>query len=266
MYRGNKPEGNGRYAITSVQNALKVLKLFDAQNVQLSLIEISKLSGISKSTTLRIVFTLVQEGFLKQDETSKKYELGIEIVRMGLSAFDSLDLNRIASARLKKLADETGLIVQMAILNKNELILTLKILPKVGFSRALSSHIGGSMPIWCTGIGRLFLANMKEEKAREILNSCELKQYTPNTILDRDEIMRLVKTAAKEKSIITSSEHENGIISICYPIYDHTNKMIAGFSASGIREVILDTDINRIKDAAKKASEDISNELGYHLQ
>ncbi|MGX8700814.1 IclR family transcriptional regulator [Caproiciproducens sp.] len=266
MYRGNKPEGNSRYAIASVQNALKVLKLFDAQNMQLSLIEISKLSGISKSTTLRIVFTLVDEGFLKKDEISNKYELGIEILKMGLSVFDSLDLNKIASSKLKKLADETGLVVQMAVLNKKEPILIQKILPKVGFSRTLSSHIGGSMPIWCTGIGRLFLANMKEEKAREILNSCTLKQYTPNTILDRDEIMRLVKKAAEEGFVIINSEHENGIISICFPIYDHTNKMIAGFSASGIREVILDTDINRIKDAAKKASEDISNELGYHLQ
>ena len=46
------------YTISSVKKALDILKLFDDQRPELTLSEISELSGIGKSSMLRFLYTL----------------------------------------------------------------------------------------------------------------------------------------------------------------------------------------------------------------
>ena len=55
------------YTISSVKKSLDILKLFDEQHTSLTLSEISEMSGMGKSSTLRFLYTLLQD-FVSRDK------------------------------------------------------------------------------------------------------------------------------------------------------------------------------------------------------
>ena len=117
------------YTITSVKKALDILKLFDDQHPSLTLSEISERSGIGKSSMLRFLYTLLQEDFVAYDEVTKKYSLGIELYRLGLMKFNSLDLRKIARRHLQTLSNELNMICYVGIREGDTLAMVDQILP-----------------------------------------------------------------------------------------------------------------------------------------
>ena len=98
------------YTINAVKKAINLLKLFDDENRELTLSELSSMSGIGKSTMLRMLYTLNVEEFIDYDEETKKYSLGIELYRLGELKFNSLDVRKISKRYLQKLCDANNLI------------------------------------------------------------------------------------------------------------------------------------------------------------
>ena len=72
-------ERESQYTISSVKKALKVLKLFDSAHKSMTLTEISERADMRKGTMVRVLTTLEEEGFVRYDEISKRYSLGMSI-------------------------------------------------------------------------------------------------------------------------------------------------------------------------------------------
>lgn len=85
-----------RYTISSVIRALRVLKLFDRNHRSISLTEISAMSGLTKSSALRIMESLESEGFVKRIDNSKKYKLGLELYMISKEGYDFSSLQAVA--------------------------------------------------------------------------------------------------------------------------------------------------------------------------
>ena len=253
------------YSITSVKTALNILKLFNKVNQPLSLTEICARTGLNKSTALRMVYTLNEEGFLVLSEETKKYKLGTYALQLGLSALYSLNISKIAEPLLKQLADETGFLVQMAIYENNHTIIIAKIYPltKSPFNYRLASDVGGVMPTYCTGIGLLFLSQESDEYIRNYLDEIELISYTSTTETNVDKIMERISLIRSQGYAINNGEYDEGVLSICRPIYDHTHRMIAGISLSGMREMLYHSDFEKLKSLTQITAMKISQDMGY---
>ena len=253
------------YTITSVQRALEILKLFLPDNHALSQQEICSLTGLNKSTVLRMVYTLREAGFLKMSEETKRYTLGTTAMRVGLAALDSLSLAKVAEPILHKLSNETSFVTHLGIFESNKVVVIAKTFPDDHpFSIRLQSTVGGILPTYCTGIGLLFLAQESDETARSVVESCDRIAYTSTTETDVEKIMTRIREVRQQGWTINNGEHDEGIVSICYPIFDHTGKMVLGMSLGGIREVIYRQNFDKLKEAARRAAKEISWELGYY--
>ena len=66
-------------SVQSVERALKILTLFSHRQPVLGISELSRLMNLPKGTVHGLTRTLVQHGFLKQDEQTRKYRLGLKI-------------------------------------------------------------------------------------------------------------------------------------------------------------------------------------------
>lgn len=86
-----------------------------ASTADVTLSDLSQLSGIGKSSMLRFTYTLLQEDFLSYNPETRKYSVGLEMYRIGLSKFNSLDVTKFARRHLQKLADEMGMICYIGI-------------------------------------------------------------------------------------------------------------------------------------------------------
>ena len=78
-----KTEPRRRERLSSVATAMRLLKAFSEDEVEIGISALAKRLGIAKSTVHRLAVTLVAEGMLEQDRDSGKYRLGVALFRLG---------------------------------------------------------------------------------------------------------------------------------------------------------------------------------------
>ena len=70
-------------AMQTIDRSIRILKTFTLEDNVLSLADLHRKLGLSKSSLQRILNTLVLNGFLDKDEKKKTYQLGIELYFLG---------------------------------------------------------------------------------------------------------------------------------------------------------------------------------------
>lgn len=252
------------YTITSVKKALDILKLFNDQHTSLTLSEISEMSGIGKSSMLRFLYTLLNEDFVSYDEVTKKYSLGIEVYRLGLLKFNSLDVRKIARRHLQKLSNELNMICYVGTREGDLLAMVDQILPSsVPAWTQLTVQSGGTSELYSTGIGRLFLAQDSDAAVERYLDRIQLKKFTDTTITDRQALMELIRQARTDQFSGNIGENEPHIYSLCAPVYGASGKMVAGVSLCGLQDVVCSDQYDSYLDQIRQVAAQISRELGY---
>lgn len=255
---------DSRYTIASVQRSLMILKLFNSERNKMTLSELSRLSGINKSSILRIITTLTQESFLKYDEISKRYSLGIELFRLGTVFGETMDLRNISREYIEKVSDETGLIVHLGILEESHVVIIEKLLPKqFRDSIAMVSKVGGVVPLHCTGVGKVLLSFQDDSKIDKLLKGYEYKKYSDKTISSYDELMAAIKTIRKNGYGINDGEHEPYIKCYTFPIFNYNNEIVAAMSLTGVVEKMNTYDSEYLVNTLREVTLKISSELGY---
>ena len=252
------------YTIAAVDRALKILKLFDANHSKMTLIEVSSLSGLNKSSVLRILYTLRQNDFIKYDERTKEYSLGLSVFKLGNCAYYSMDISKISKPYLHAIANKTDMVIHLGVMEQESVVIIAKVYPdkEIVWPR-FRSNVGGIMPAYCTGIGRLFLAHLSPEKLEYYFEHVELKRFTPTTVTAREELDALIAAARENNVDFCDCEHEAFIYSISAPIYDISGKMIAGVSIGGFREMFTDEVIRDSVELVKSVGCKISRDFGY---
>lgn len=252
------------YNIQSVQKALRILKIFLGENdKQMTLTEISNEINLTKSSTMRLLFTLQNEGFISYDESTKKYSLGLMVVRLGMSKYENLDWRTIVVRYLQELSNENGLICYLSIRDEYSLVYLAKVFPKsVPTWAQLMVQPGATSRLYSTGMGRLFLAHFNEEELRRYFEMTEREKITERTIVDREELLEAIRLAGKMNIAVNDCENEDYIASICAPILNGEGKMVAGISICGIRELVLGDNRNKLTEQLRSVAKTISEEVG----
>ena len=256
------------YTIESVQRALKVLKVFDCDNQDadcaFTMMEIVSKLGYNKSTVLRLLYTLQAEKFIRFDSQTKKYSLDVEMIRLGTSAKNSLNILKIAKPYLKELSANTRLVVYFALIYEDQIVIVDKIFPSsVTTIPYMTAQIGLPLPIYSSGIGRLYLGEKTEQEMRCILSKVNIVPFTQYTVTDVDKIIELAKEAHENGVAYCKHEHEDYVSSICYPIRDNSGMMVAGVSVGGVMEQVEGENKPIYEKHLADAASRISKAMGF---
>ena len=99
---------------------------------------------------------LVKRGYLKQDTLTKNYALSVRFLELGTIVQEQFDITSIAGPYLKRLMLETRESVNLAIQDGNMVVYIDHI--KSDYSMLqLFTKTGAQAPLYCTGVGKLFL-------------------------------------------------------------------------------------------------------------
>lgn len=93
--------------VDAALRALKILKVFSQATPELTLSEIAVHTGMVKSTTLRMLLSLVEEGFVTVN-ANRRYMLGPEVYRLGCCYAENFDLEQRIRPRMKALVRDAG--------------------------------------------------------------------------------------------------------------------------------------------------------------
>ena len=104
-------KSDANYRLSSLERVFDVLECFSVDRRSLSLAELTKLTGFNHTSLKRIVFTLARRNYLRQDVTTRKYQLGMKLFEFGGLVYKSISLRAATDSLLTQLSDETGLTV-----------------------------------------------------------------------------------------------------------------------------------------------------------
>src|SRR5436305_14714643 len=105
----------------SLERGLAILSSFQSAQPLLGVSDLSRVVGLSRSTTHRYVATLAALGYLQQDADTRKYRPGPPALDLGFSALNSMELRHICAPHLMALSDTTRHTVNMAALDGSDI-------------------------------------------------------------------------------------------------------------------------------------------------
>src|SRR6266545_3867159 len=170
---GDEPGDAGR---TVLGRIAAIMDVFDRGETVLTLNDLSRRAGLSKSTVHRLVEQLRSLGWLERDHQNG-YRIGMRLFELGGLALEHNHLRDTAFPHLYALAAKTGLAVQLGVLDRGEVVYLERVL--IGGYR-LPTRLGGRMPAYCTALGKAMLAF--DPAATEVVLASDLPRRTAFTI------------------------------------------------------------------------------------
>lgn len=243
----------------TVQKALNLLEALVRSGQPRRLTELSRQLGLTKPNVYRLLSTLTTLGYVKKDPATSLYSPTLKMWEMGSLLVRDVDLVGIAGQRLRRLAEECGESVQLAVFDTGFTVYV----DKVDSSQPVKAitSIGSRVPATVTSTGKAMLAWMPRESLEA---ACQhLKRYTPSTLVRRKDIeVDLEETRARGYAI-NRGEFRVGVAGIGVPVRDRTGGVVAAIGIWGAEERILGARRDELAHMAMVAARDVSRDLGF---
>ena len=251
-----------KITMSTIGKALDILEVFLKRDDEIGLSELASSCGLNITTTHRIVHTLVKRGYLKQRQERQKYSLSTKFLQYSNVITRRMKIRDVASPILDALSKMAGESVNIAILDSNEAVYIEHI--DTNKSLRIFTQIGNRVPLYCTGVGKIFLAYMRDDESQKVLKGNELLPHTANTITDVKRLKQELGQVKQEGLAIDSEEMEIGVRCLAAPVKNSSGNVIAAISVSGPSARLSDKRVNEIKPLIKSCALEISRALGYN--
>ena len=250
------PPKKDTYFSTSLHKGLQVLSLFTEEQSTLSQTEISRHLGLNMTSTYRYVNTLVRLGYLKKDSRSKRLRLGLNCMALGANFIKNFDRLKEIKSIVNNVHERHGMTIDVALVVDNSLMNVYRREAK----NTLIFRLPNVSSEWhTTSLGKAHLSNIPNDKLYEILQNINLDQKTPNTIVNRDELLVELEETRQRGYSRSNEEYLPGLITIGAPLIDFKDECSVGAVSFDFSTIQLSLD-----EVEKKYSDTIK-ELAYSL-
>lgn len=223
-----EPDDASDKQISAVSRTMRVLETLSRYK-GINLEQLAKKTDLPKATLLRFLSTLTSLGYVYRDP-GDSYALTLKMFAVGSHSLEHIDLSRVARPVAEELAETLGETVHMGILEETAAVYIMKIESR--YTIRMHSRIGKAIPLYCTAIGKLLLANLEAGERKSLLNQQKLVPFTPNTINTLPKLEKELAEIVHNGWAMDREEHETGISCIGAPVKDHTGKTVAALSVS----------------------------------
>jgi IclR family KDG regulon transcriptional repressor len=243
---------------TTLVKGLHLLEAVVRAEKPCSLTELATACDLSKSNAHRLLRTLEECHYLRQDPASKAYEPTLRIWELGIRAFRRVDLRAVAAEHLRQLAGLTGESVHLSVLDDSEVLY----IDKVESQHAVRAFIGigDRAPAYCTATGKAMLAFMPPSVVEAAART--MQRFTPLTPIDHPKLHADLQRIRIQGYAVTAGEWRAGVLGIAAPIRSADEVVVGGVGIAGPEARMAQADFGTQLAAVLATAEAISDGLG----
>ncbi|MGG2199872.1 IclR family transcriptional regulator [Paenibacillus validus] len=246
-----------------ISKAIQILDVLVPQGSEkeMSVTEISRELGMPVQSVHRILNSLSRHGFVAQNKKTKKYKLGLCVMKYGFLMWDSLMLRSLARPFMEELSQKTKESVYLATRENTEGVYIDSIdSPQM---LKISEPIGLRLPLFVGASNRVILAYLSKKVQDTLLMNVDWDK-TPSLIrLSADYIMKDLEVIRARGYAMTSGEATEGTTGIGAPIFSFENTVIGSLNVAGPSLRFTPEKMETYAYQVKKYADLISKELGY---
>ncbi len=250
-----------RYTVQSVARVLRLLDIVaEGPEEGLTLTQIARAVGVSKSTAFALVHTLLDEGYLRATESGPRYQLGLALVRLGDVSSDRFPLGPRCRPILHDLAARTGLTTRAAMNDASRPIF----LERVNAPGAIRFHTPLGVPeaAHVSSAGKAILATLTDAEVADVVAATGLPRRTPKTITTLAELQLDLAATRRRGYAVDDEEDVEGVFCIGAAFFDHSGACAGAISATGIKRDLPPRAVDDLGLAVRGAADQVSELLG----
>lgn len=215
----------------SVTRALDILSCFTDEQPEVRVVDVANKLNLTQSNVSRLLVTMESLHYVEKDELSGFYRLGPQIISLGGIALNNYDIRKQALPELYALENKLGLGANLAVFSRNRMFYLAHV--DSHKSPRMYTMNGRSLPLHCTGIGKVLLAHLDPQHRDEFVQVERLHQYTAHTICDAALLQDELELIRQQGYAMEIEELALGRACIAAPVRDRKGQVIAGMSISG---------------------------------
>src|SRR3984893_1506078 len=242
-----------RYRVQSIDRALTLLDaLGEAGQEGMTLTELGRALGVSKSTAYSILQTLLTRGFVASSGTGmhRRYRLGMALARLGDVVVSPDVLPDVAMPEVRALTAETGLTSRVAILSEIYAVAIGRVDARQGVIR-FAADLGRQEHLHSSAVGKAMLSLLDEETVRAIAEETGLPAKTQHTIVDSAALLSDLATVRRRGYSIDDEEDNEAVFCGGLAVIDQSGRCAGAISATGLKLVLPAAQIEQIGERVR---------------
>jgi len=250
--------GDGRPSV--IDRVFCVLESCAASGRPLTLVDLSKRTGLPKTTVHRVCWKLVERGMLAH--RGDGFEVSPKLFALGSMSPNLRRLRAIAMPWLHELTARTGWATNLAILADGRALVVDEVYGRG--SRSMPRMIGARLPLHATAIGKALLAGFSDESLDDFLEQTALRPYTQNTIVRANLVAEQVARIRTVGVALSFEEWTLGTSGIAAPIYMDGQVEAAVAVVGEPNDRLMQSHTQYVRIAGSRLSQALTPELGLH--
>lgn len=245
--------------IQSLERAAAMLRLLAGGERRLGLSDIASSLDLAKGTAHGILRTLQHEGFVEQDVTSGRYQLGAELLRLGNSYLDVHELRARALVWTDDLARSSGESVYLGVVHQNGVLIVHHVFRPDDSRQVL--EVGAMQPLHSSALGKVLSAF--DPVAHSQVLETERKTFTTRTISGLDAFESVLDLTRARGWAADVEETWEGVASVAAPIHDRRRMPVGAIAVTGAVERVCEDGelrpelVAAVRDCARSVSRDL---------
>lgn len=242
-------------SIQSVARAAEVLKVLSQGGWGMGVSEIAQSVGLGKSTTHRLLASLIQAEFVRMEPKSHCYTLGAGLLQLTAAWFSEIKVRAVALPHLRALRGTTKETVSLNVREGDF---------RIAIERLDTSHevrfvvdLGRPLPLHIGAAGKAILAFLPEPEIHDILDAAGLTQPKTKRVLRELSEIRQAGTA------YSRGERVPGSRSVSAPIFSPEGAAVASVSILSLEFRLDEINVAEFRSLAKETAINISTDFGW---
>jgi IclR family acetate operon transcriptional repressor len=213
--------------LSATSRTLAILEELSNQPKGATVSELVMRLGIEKSIVSRILATLEQESYVVREDASDSFQVGLRFAAIALRHIDETGVSDLCLPILRKAAQKSGELVQLAIVQNEQMIYVAK---AEGQQRIrVLSLLGRSAVLHASAAGKVWLASLPEQRALALaLKDGRLEKFTEHTIIKVDQLRADLAQVRKNKFATVDQELFDGACAVGVPVTDRRDERVLG--------------------------------------
>jgi DNA-binding IclR family transcriptional regulator len=244
----------------ALARGLKILEVLAGADEDLPVSVLKEEAKIPGPSLWRLLRVLRDNGYVSYDPQRHTYRLGYKLLYMGNILLDRMGFRSEARNYLRKLVDLTGETAEFSGRLKDELVLIDQ--EESPQAVRLFSRVGSTYPYFhATAPGKVYLAQMPEEKLESVIARIGLPSITEFTVTNLDVLKKELKKVRARGYAVDNEEMRLGVFRVAAPVFDHRGKIVGCLGVAGPS---FRTDEDKTKDMGshvKAVAKELSKEV-----
>jgi DNA-binding IclR family transcriptional regulator len=236
----------GSDAMGGLDRAAAIFGAFDATHRELTLAALVERCGMPRSTTHRTADRMIKLGWL--DKPQQRYRIGNRLFEISSLAPIRHELREAVLPFLQDLHNATKATVQLGVLDGTQILVVEKI---TGHRPSpVLSQAGGTIPAYCSGLGRAILAHRDRATVDAVLEA-GMPARTSRTLTSAEAVLRELTAIPEQGWALDREEGNVGVTCVAAPIFGPLGEVAAAVSVTGPSKLVH---ANRIGPAVRMAA------------